>query len=101
MSKINEVVELISIGRAKLVPAAVQGALDEGNEPLAILNAMIDAMGVVGEKFKNNEIFVPEMLVCTGHLHGNTFPAKVRLKSDETSAELPMHESPYPATAAM
>ena len=40
MSKINEVVELISIGRAKLVPAAVQGALDEGNEPLAILNAM-------------------------------------------------------------
>ena len=25
---------------------------------------MIDSMGIVGEKFKNNEIFVPEMLVA-------------------------------------
>lgn len=64
MSKIEEVYELVSVGKAKLVPAAVQGALDEGNEPTAILNAMIDAMGLVGEKFKRNEIFVPEMLVA-------------------------------------
>jgi len=64
MSKIQEVVELLSTSKAKLVPAAVQAALDEGNSPLDILNAMIEAMSVVGEKFKNNEIFVPEMLVA-------------------------------------
>ena len=64
MSKIEEVYQLVSIGKAKLVPAAVQGALDEGCEPAAVLNTMIDAMGLVGEKFKKNEIFVPEMLVA-------------------------------------
>ena len=64
MGKIEEVYELVSTGKDKLVPAAVQGALDEGSEATAILNTMIDAMGLVGEKFKNNEIFVPEMLIA-------------------------------------
>ena len=64
MSKIEEVYELVSAGKSKLVPAAVQGALDEGNEATAVLNTMIDAMGLVGERFKKNEIFVPEMLVA-------------------------------------
>ena len=64
MSKIQEVYDLVSAGKAKLVPAAVQAALDEGTEAAAILNTMIDAMGLVGERFKNNEIFVPEMLVA-------------------------------------
>lgn len=51
-------------GKAKLVGAAVQSALDEGCEATEILNSMIDAMAVVGERFKNGEIFVPEMLVA-------------------------------------
>lgn len=64
MSKIAEIQELIMNGRSKLVPDAVQAALDEGEDALVLLNAMIDTMGVVGERFKNNEIFVPEMLVA-------------------------------------
>lgn len=65
MSKIEEVAKLVEIGKAKLVGKAVQEALDEGCDPQEILNkGMIDAMAVVGEKFKNNEIFVPEMLVA-------------------------------------
>ena len=65
MSKIEEVAKLVEMGKAKLVGKAVQEALDEGCDPQAILNeGMIDAMAVVGEKFKNNEIFVPEMLVA-------------------------------------
>ena len=64
MSKINEVAELVEKGKAKLVGPAVQEAIDEGDDPVAILNdGMISAMSVVGEKFKNGEIFVPEMLV--------------------------------------
>ena len=43
----------------------MQEALDEGNAPIDILNqGMIDAMAIVGEKFKAGEIFVPEMLVA-------------------------------------
>ncbi len=65
MSKIQEVAEAVQSGKAKLVGGLVQEALDAGCNPTDILNeGMIDAMGVVGEKFKNGEIFVPEMLVA-------------------------------------
>lgn len=65
MSKLQDLATAVEKGKAKLVPGLVQEALDEGNDPLVVLNAgMIDAMAVVGEKFKNNEIFVPEMLVA-------------------------------------
>ena len=65
MSKIEELAIAVENGKSKLVQGLVQEALDEGNAPLEVLNkGMIDAMAVVGEKFKNNEIFVPEMLVA-------------------------------------
>ena len=64
MSKMEEVRELVVKGKAKLIAAATQEALDEGNAASAVLDIMIDAMGEVGEKFKNNEIFVPEMLIA-------------------------------------
>ena len=43
----------------------IEEALAEGLKPIDILNkGMIEAMGIVGEKFKDGEIFVPEMLVA-------------------------------------
>ena len=64
MSKLQEIADIVIAGKAKLVGGLVQEALDAGNEPTEILNSMIGAMDVVGERFKNNEIFVPEMLVA-------------------------------------
>lgn len=65
MSKIEELSAAVENGKSKLVPNLVQECLDEGDAPLDVLNhGMIDAMSVVGEKFKKNEIFVPEMLVA-------------------------------------
>ena len=65
MSKIAELAHAVEIGKSKLVPGLVQEALDEGNAPIDILNkGMIDAMSIVGDKFKAGEIFVPEMLVA-------------------------------------
>ena len=64
MSKLEEVRELVIAGKAKQIAAATQGALDEGHDANVILNTMIDAMGVVGERFRTGEIFVPEMLVA-------------------------------------
>ncbi|MBR2832619.1 MAG: corrinoid protein [Oscillospiraceae bacterium] len=65
MSKITEVAAAVENGKVKLIQGLVQEALDEGDDPNAILNdGMIAAMGVVGAKFQNNEIFVPEMLVA-------------------------------------
>lgn len=61
---IENVNDLVIRGKAKLIAAATQEALDEGCDATALLDTMISAMDVVGEKFKNGEIFVPEMLIA-------------------------------------
>ena len=65
MAGIEEVYALVEKGKAKVIAGAVQEALDAGCNPEDILNqGMIKAMDAVGEKFKNGEIFVPELLVA-------------------------------------
>ena len=64
MSKIQEVKAKVEAGKSKLVPGLVQEALDEGCSPAEILQAMVDSMGIVGDKFSSGEIFVPEMLIA-------------------------------------
>lgn len=64
MITLQDVADIIIAGRAKLIAGKVQEALDAGLEAGEILNTMIDAMSVVGERFSKNEIFVPEMLVA-------------------------------------
>lgn len=64
MSAIEEVKVLVESGKSKKIELAVHVALDSGNKPQDILDAMIAAMGVVGDKFSSSEIFVPEMLIA-------------------------------------
>ena len=60
----DELFDKVAAGKSKLVPGLVQDCLDAGEAPMDVLNKMISAMDLVGERFKNNEIFVPEMLVA-------------------------------------
>ena len=65
MSIIQEMSEFLQKGRAKNVKALVQQALDEGIDPKEILNeGLLSGMMIIGAKFKNNEVFVPEVLVA-------------------------------------
>ena len=64
MATLQDVADIVISGKAKKTPGVVQEALDAGLAPKDILNTMIDAMSVVGERFSRNEIFVPEMLVA-------------------------------------
>lgn len=65
MSLIQEISEFLQKGRAKNVKTLVQQALDEGVDPKEILNeGLLSGMMTIGEKFKNNEVFVPEVLVA-------------------------------------
>ena len=65
MAIIEEISECLQKGRAKNVKVLVQQALDEGVDPKAILNdGLLSGMMIIGEKFKNNEVFVPEVLVA-------------------------------------
>lgn len=61
---LENVKDLVIRGKAKLITGAVTEALDEGLAAEDVLNTMIGAMDVVGERFKNGEIFVPEMLIA-------------------------------------
>ena len=65
MSILAEISENLQKGKAKIVKELVQKALDEGFAPEQILNGgLLHGMGIVGEKFKNNEVYVPEVLVA-------------------------------------
>jgi corrinoid protein of di/trimethylamine methyltransferase len=62
---LSEISENLQKGKAKIVAELVQKALDEGVAPDAILNeGLLSGMNVIGEKFKNNEVYVPEVLVA-------------------------------------
>ena len=65
MALIAEISELLQKGKAKNVKALVQQALDENMDPKEILNdGLLAGMMTIGAKFKNNEEFVPEVLVA-------------------------------------
>lgn len=65
MGLVQEISEYLQKGRAKNVKALVQQALDENMDPKEILNeGLLSGMMIIGTKFKNNEVFVPEVLVA-------------------------------------
>ena len=65
MEKFEEMSTLLQRGKAKDLAALVTEELAAGTVPKDILTkGLIVGMGVVGERFKNNEIFVPEVLIA-------------------------------------
>ncbi len=64
MSLLIEISEFVQKGRAKNVKELVAKALEEGISAKEILNdALIAGMMIIGERFKKNEVYVPEVLI--------------------------------------
>jgi len=83
MSITAEIAELLQKGRAADVKANVQKALDEGVAAKTILNeGMISAMMEVGQKFKENLIFVPEVLIAARAMNAGLEILRPRLVAD-------------------
>jgi len=62
---LEDISTLLQKGKAKEVKVLVQDALDQGYEAKIILNeGLINGMSVIGQKFRKNEVFVPEVLVA-------------------------------------
>lgn len=60
-----EISEKLQRGKAKDVSALVTQALEENIAPETILNeGLVSGMNVIGDKFRNNEVFIPEVLVA-------------------------------------
>ena len=62
---LDEISGLLQKGKAKDIVVTVQKALDNGVTAADILEkGLISGMNVIGGKFKNGEVFVPEVLVA-------------------------------------
>ena len=62
---LKQIGEALEKGKRKLVVQYVQQAIDEGIPPQQILTeGLLPGMDRVGVKFRDNEIFVPEVLVA-------------------------------------
>lgn len=64
MALLQEINEVMQSGNAPRVRELVNQGIGEGIGADALLDALIGGMNVVGVKFKNNEVFVPEVLVA-------------------------------------
>ncbi len=65
MAILNEISENLQKGKAKIVKELVTKAVEEGIPAKEILEqGLLSGMDIIGEKFKNNQVFVPEVLVA-------------------------------------
>ncbi len=80
MLDLNEISEALQRGDAGKVEELVQQALTEQFSPRAILeNGLIQGMNIIGVKFKNNEVYVPEVLIAARAMHAGMNVLKPKL----------------------
>ena len=87
MSILTDISENLQKGKAKIVKELVTQAVEEGMSPEIILNeGLLAGMNVVGEKFKTNEIYVPEVLVAARAMNMGTQILKPLLAASGVAA---------------
>ena len=70
MADFQAIADALIKGQAPTVKELVTKAIDEGISPGELLeNGLIAGMSVVGERFKKNEIYVPEVLIAARAMH--------------------------------
>lgn len=88
MSILEDISLSLQKGKVKLVKELVEQAIDEGVPADEILNnALLKGMGIVGERFKNNEVYVPEVLVAARAMNTGAMLLKPLLSADAVQAK--------------
>lgn len=73
MSILQEISENLQKGKAKIVKELVQQAVDEKYSTKEILEqGLLAGMNIIGVKFKNNEVYVPEVLIAARAMNAGT-----------------------------
>ncbi len=87
MSILSDMSEALQKGRAKIVQQLVEQAIAEGIPARDILSdGLLSGMGIIGEKFKNNQVFVPEVLVAARAMNAGTAMLKPLLTEEGVQA---------------
>jgi corrinoid protein of di/trimethylamine methyltransferase len=83
MPILDEIKEALYAGDMNKIQDGVNQALQQGLEPAEIINdGLIAAMNVIGVKFKNDEIYMPEVLVSARAMHAGMDILKPLLTGD-------------------
>ena len=83
MSVLNEISEMMQRGKVAAVKELITKALEEGVSAASILqDALLPGMDVVGEKFKNNQIYVPEVLIAARAMNAGAAMLKPYLSEE-------------------
>lgn len=83
MVVLEEIREALMAGNVNKVREGVSKALEEGLDPSIIINeGLIAAMNVIGVKFKNNEVYVPEVLIAARAMHAGMDVVKPLVSGD-------------------
>ena len=72
MADLAALTAAVEAGNRKDAAALTQAALDDGVDPKTVLDAMTAAMDVVGRKFQEGELYVPEMLIAARAMKAGT-----------------------------
>ena len=85
MAKIfKKIIEAIEDGEIEEVVELVEEALEDEEEPTDIMNkGLIEGMNVVGELFKEGELFVPEVLMSANAMEAGMELIRPYLKADD------------------
>lgn len=84
---LQEISLQLQAGKAKIVKKLVQEAIDAGIPAQTILEeGLLSGMNVIGVKFKNNEVFVPEVLVAARAMNQGAALLKPLLMEDGAKA---------------
>ena len=88
MAILTEICENLQKGKAKIVKSLTEQALSEGIAAEVILNdGLLAGMNVIGEKFKNNEVYVPEVLVAAHAMNMGVEVLKPHLAAEGVQAK--------------
>ena len=88
MGVLDEISINLQQGKAKAVKELVQKAIDEGIDAQTILeNGLLAGMSIIGEKFKNNEVYVPEVLIAARAMNTGSELLKPLLVSSSVKAK--------------
>lgn len=87
MEILKEISENVQRGKSKIVVQLVEQAIEKGISASDILNqGLLDGMGIIGQKFKNGEVFVPEVLITARAMSAGTEYLKPYLQSTDVKA---------------
>ena len=87
MEILSKISEALQKGKAKDVKTMVQEAVDSGLTAQVILNdGLLAGMSIIGVKFKNNEVYVPDVLIAARAMKAGTEILKPLLAADGIKA---------------